>query len=83
MENNDPTSLANPVDMLIKAHKKMPKESILFMSNLHRYLDPQVIQAVWNLRDPFKSNTRMLVILCPSMTLPPELTQDVLVLDEP
>ena len=81
-KENDPLSMANPVDMLIQAQKMSPK-SILFMSNLHRYWDAQVIQAVWNLRDQFKQNTRTLVILCPSIKLPAELAQDVLVLDEP
>lgn len=82
-KDNDPTTMANPLEMLIAAGNKMPRESILFMANLHRYFDPQVVQAVWNLRDAFKHNTRMLVILCPTITLPPELAQDVLVLDEP
>src|SRR6185437_15791133 len=42
-------------------------------------------QAIWNLRDTFKSGSekRTLVMLCTSVTLPPELQHDVLVLDEP
>src|SRR5258706_9056526 len=36
----EPTALANPVEMLVKA-MQMPKESILFMANLHRFFqDP-------------------------------------------
>jgi len=41
-----------------------------------------VIQAIWNLRDRFKADFRTLVMLCPAITLPPELAQDVLALDE-
>ena len=73
----------NPVEMLVHA-AKMPKETILFMMNLHRFLnEPPVVQAVWNLRDSFKQDNRTLVILCPAITLPPELSQDISVLDEP
>jgi hypothetical protein len=46
--------------------------------------DPQVSQAIWNLRDVFKANGRTLALLTtPGAVLPDELTQDVLVLDEP
>ncbi len=41
-------------------------------------------QAIWNLRDVFKANGRTLTLLTtPGAVLPDELTQDVLVLDEP
>jgi hypothetical protein len=43
-----------------------------------------VAQGVWNLRDRFKANGSMLVLLAtPGAALPTELSQDVLVLDEP
>jgi len=42
------------------------------------------MQGIWNLRDPFKPTGRMLIILAaPGATLPAELGQDVLVLNEP
>jgi SpoVK/Ycf46/Vps4 family AAA+-type ATPase len=42
------------------------------------------MQGIWNLRDSFKATGRMLVLLAvPAATLPAELGQDVLVLDEP
>jgi hypothetical protein len=42
------------------------------------------MQGIWNLRDSFKATGRMLVLLAvPGATLPMELGQDVLVLDEP
>jgi len=72
----------NPTEMLMAAFK-LPEFSILFAHNLGRFLDPVTVQAIWNLRDEFKHNRRTLVILGPSGTLPPELTNDVLVLDEP
>ena len=63
---------------------RLPEKTLLFIHNAPRVLDNlSVIQALWNLRDVFKSNYRALVMLGPDITLPPELTNDVLVLDEP
>lgn len=82
-EEKDPKSFCEPLAMLRRA-VELPQQAMLFMVNLHRFLhDAQVVQAIWNIRDAFKQNTRTLVILCPDVTLPPELAQDVLVLDEP
>lgn len=80
---------ANPISALVVAHRLPGKQdgnkgAILFAVNLHMFSgDPTVIQAVWNLRDAYKVDMRTLVILAPSIKLPPELTNDVLVLDEP
>ena len=72
----------NPVEALTAA-QKLPPSTALFMLNAQRYLDNEaVIQAIWNLRDRFKADFRTLVMLCPAITLPPELAQDVLALDE-
>ena len=84
-------ALINPVEMLNTA-QRLPGinqrdkvyGSILFMHGTQYLIEnPAFCQAVWNLRDPFKSNGRTLVLLCPDITLPPSLAQDVLVLDEP
>jgi len=79
----DPILTANPVEALILA-SKLPTGSILFMHNAPRILgNDAVVQAVWNLRDKFKADQRTLVMLGTDFVLPPELAQDVLVLDEP
>jgi hypothetical protein len=76
-------SLSNPLDMLIRAGR-LPKRSILFVLNADRYIDqPGFVQAVWNLRDTFKADRRTLVLLGPDFKLPPAISQDVLLLDEP
>ena len=76
-------SLKDPADMLVAA-LKMPKESILFMANLQMFIRSEfVIQALWNTRDAFKTNTRTLVGLGPDIKLPKEIASDVLVLNEP
>lgn len=62
---------------------------VVFFLNGHSYVESDYtdrrafIQGVWNLRDPFKSSKRTAVLLGPSFSLPVELQQDVLVLEEP
>lgn len=61
-------------------------DSIIFIANAHMHwkIDPATVQAIWNLRDGYKANGNMLVLLTvPGAVLPQELTSDVLVLDEP
>jgi hypothetical protein len=76
---------ANAVESLELA-VKLPAKCILFLSNAHAGFDPpnpNYIQAISNLREKYKTNQRQLVLLTPGCTLPPELAQDVLTLDEP
>jgi hypothetical protein len=77
-------STVGPADALLLA-RELAEDSIVFYANAHRFWnEASVMQGVWNLRDPFKANGRMLVLLgSPGAILPPELGQDVLVLDEP
>lgn len=61
-----------------------PTNPILFVMNGHKYFDEKdFVQALWNLRDPFKDSLRSVVLLGPDFNPPSELKQDVLVLDEP
>jgi len=73
-----------PVDALALA-TQMGEDAVLLYANAHRFWsDPQVSQAIWNLRDVLKADGRSLVLLTtPGAVLPDEITQDVLVLDEP
>lgn len=73
-----------PVDALVLA-SSLPEDAVLVVSNAHRFWnDSQVVQAIWNLRDPFKANGNMLAMIATSgAVLPEELAQDVLVMDEP
>ena len=73
-----------PVDALVAACQ-LGEDAVLVFANAQRFWnDPQVAQAIWNLRDVFKANGRTLTLLTtPGAVLPDELTQDVLVLDEP
>lgn len=80
--NNQETMEGDPVGMLKKV-LQLEKQSVVFMLNAHLWLNASVIQALWNLRDYLKQDNRMVVLLCPQIQLPPELSQDILVLDEP
>ncbi len=74
----------NPAEAL-ECAEKLAEDTILFFANAHRFFEkPDAIQGIWNLRDFFKAQGRMLVLLMtPGATLPPELMSDVFVLDEP
>lgn len=73
----------NVMDMLVLA-EKLAASSILIMSNAHRWLEqPGASQALQNLREPFKSDGRMVILLGPSIDLPVELIQDFKLLDDP
>jgi hypothetical protein len=62
------------------------EDAILLISNAHLFMGKaaNITQGIWNLRDSYKANGNMLVLLChPGATLPAELCNDVLMLDEP
>jgi hypothetical protein len=82
----DPLATTNLVDALGGAGAKLPEDAVLFVANAQSYIrSTGVPQAIWNLRDPFKSTGRTLVLLAPpsGIQLPPELQQDVFIMDEP
>lgn len=62
------------------------RDCVLFINNAHLFWEhePTVVQGIWNLRNVFKANGHMLVLLiAPGSTLPKELQNDVLVIEEP
>lgn len=92
LNGNDPVMVtARPaefLDVLEKYTSKLKVEwpAIIFMANAHLYWnkDEQVKQGLWNLRDVLKGKGATLVMLITAGAyLPPELSSDVLVLDEP
>tara|TARA_R110000824_G_scaffold215949_2_gene402510 strand:+ start:1461 stop:3041 length:1581 start_codon:yes stop_codon:yes gene_type:complete len=83
----DALATAHPTQALIVL-ASAPAGSFIVMANMHLYweasrLDPSVVQAIWNLRDIYKRNRRMLVMTMPSCVLPAELRHDVVVFSEP
>lgn len=80
----DPAAIRAPVDMLNRALKGAPADTLIFAFNMHRFLgDTMVIQAVSNLRDKFKADGRMLIMLGTTFRTPAELQHDVLAITEP
>ena len=75
---------ANLPELLGRANR-FPSRTVLFIQNAQMYFRKEdVVQGIWNLRDTFKANGRTLVLLgTPGMTLPAELAQDTVILDEP
>lgn len=77
----------NFADAMVAA-AKLPRGAVLIAYNAHRQLtaaEPLAVatnvQSVSNLRDVLKRDFRMLVLLGPTVTLPGELEQDVVVID--
>src|ERR1700677_2871790 len=83
-KDDDPAMMTNPAEAFNRA-LQFPKNSLFFIFNGHRFIGVQdtseaaVGQALWNLRDEYKSQTSTAIILCPGIQLPPELKEDFLV----
>lgn len=81
-----PEQSREPILVLSRAQSKLPPDGVLIMSNMHRViadLGTPAVQAIWNLRDFFKLNRRMLVMVGATFVPPPELAHDVFILDDP
>lgn|SRR3990167_4636196 len=78
-----------------KEHKAPPEairwllaagdNTILFAWNYHRFFVNQgnigIVQALQNARDTWKSKAQVMVILCPDIEIPPELTKSIALVD--
>ena len=64
---------------------RIAADAIVFFLNPQRFWDhADVVQGIWNLRDVFKAGGQMLVLVTPpGATLPAELQNDVMIIDEP
>ncbi|MFA5262218.1 MAG: AAA family ATPase [Opitutaceae bacterium] len=82
-DRDDDITIGQPAIFLSRA-EKYPENTIVFYQNAPAYfaLSPRVEQGVWNLRDAYKANHRMLVMLGSDHQLPTGLINDVVVLDE-
>lgn len=88
-EGPDPKAMNNPTEALV-TFSDVPERTIVFILNAQRYLRDDrtegaisFTQALWNLRDLFKADSRTIVLLGPAFTFPAELSQDIFELDEP
>lgn len=69
---------------ITQSGKEPVEDAFIFISNAHLFWsEPNVLQGIWNLRDMFKPSGNMLVLLVSNgAILPPEISNDFLVLDE-
>jgi hypothetical protein len=82
--NLQPEEFAGPFQIVGKLAASMPARTILFVHNAQRHVqDAAEVQCVCNMRDLFKCDFRMLVLVGPQFALPVELQHDVITLDEP
>jgi hypothetical protein len=73
----------NPAEALRMLENLSP-DGIVFFYSAHRFINNDfVAQGIANLRDRYKMNGRMLVLLSCGITLPADLSNDVIVFDEP
>jgi len=74
----------DPVNVLQRLGKITMTDVVVLMHNAPAFFNSaQFVQAVWNLRDKFKSDGSMLVLLAPSIRLPSYIKNDVMVIEEP
>ena len=83
-DGEDDVTIGQPTVFLAKA-AIYPSETIAFVLNAQSYWDvsPAVPQGVSNLRDLYKADRRMLILLGPDVQPPAVLKDDVVLLDEP
>lgn len=76
--------IMNPTEALKKGLSDAPESMAIIGLNMDAfYNDPMFRQALWNLRDPFKRNWRTWVITQHGGNVPPMLSNDMIVIDEP
>lgn len=79
-----PIQSGNPAECLSLLEKCPAENVICFFMNAHRFIaNEAVAQGLWNLRDAWKAKGNTLVLLCPSMRLPDDLSHDIVVISEP
>lgn len=89
--NGDPTmwtwqpiepDIQDPQEALVFI-ENLPEDSIIFMLDYHKYFEASiaVIRQAINIKDHLKATGKMVVFLSATMSIPPELQNDVTVLD--
>ncbi len=80
-----PEATVNPM-LAMQAALKLERRSVVYFQNLEFFLgEPQPVQMLCNLRDPFKINSRAIVLLGAQLSgaIPQVVRRDMTLLDEP
>lgn len=89
LAGEEPEKLRSPIDLLGALPTGLPKGGLIFAHNFQMFMPPGtqetglITQGIHNLRDEFKDSKRTFVHLGIDMYLPPEINQDVFMMDEP
>ena len=76
-------NFTNIVGALDFVHSNFPDGATLVIYNAHYYLEQEeVVQALNNLRDSFKGEKKMIILMGPDFNFPPNLGKDVYVIEE-
>lgn len=83
LTDNNPIAAANPAETL-SILQKAGRGAITFWHNIHLMWDNYaIVQGIWNLRDIYKGNGSMLVMLTPfSVRVPDEIKNDCIILTD-
>ena len=82
LTDHSTNQIQGPVAALGWLSNEAEENTILFAWNMHRFLTSiEVIQAIQNGRDVWKSHGKVLIILAPDITLPPEIEKSVTIID--
>lgn len=83
LSNNDTnTTPGGPMAPINWLSHDAEDNTVLFAWNMHRFLASiEVVQAIQNGRDIWKSRGQTLIILSPDITLPPEIEKSVQIID--
>lgn len=81
---NDPSLFTDPVTVLQAVCERTSENTITVLIGADRYIsDVRTQQAIANCRDPFKTNSRTLIMLSSGiLTLPADLSDDTLQIDD-
>lgn len=79
----DPAATMNPVQVLADVLPKMPGDTAVFIYNANALMaDSALRQAIALLRNPFKMDARMLILLGTAFDFPADLANDIITFDE-
>jgi ATP-dependent 26S proteasome regulatory subunit len=78
-----PEEARQPAEVL-RAVEKLPEPSIVVLKDFHPFLsDPAVVRSLRELSQSLKSTFTTVILLSPSLLIPPELEKEISVLDVP
>ena len=80
---NEPARLSGKPDLVLRELTKANANTVVFLQMKPEWFGlPEIRQGIQNIRDEYKANFRMLVIVGQGLAVPHDLTNDVLTIDD-